>query len=471
MSPFRSVGGRLAVALVTVVVGALGIVYVVVVPSYQRSLENTELSSLAHEMTDVGLPNFPAEYDLLQPYTEEYSPLVNARVVVLDLLSDKGPLEPIADSSVESKATSFDTDPVALAAEHKHVLSRGTVTRNGQPYAEVSYLVGPYVLLFSAPLHDQLQTVDLVRRRFFTAGAFATLFAILAGYAGASVFARRLRRLETAAERIAAGEFDEPVVDHVDDEVGQLARAFERMRLRIATLDRARGEFIANASHELRTPLFSLAGFLELMEEPGVDPETRESFLAQMREQVVRLTKLATDLLDLSRLDAGRLSVAAESVDLPSLAAELALQFAPRAAAAEHALDVARAEPAEARADEERVLQIGRILVENALVHTPAGTTVRLETASEGGRVVLAVANDGPPIPAEAQRQVFERFYRLDGRKASGSGLGLAIARELAEVMDGRIELETSDGWTRFSLVLPADHEGAKTVKTAQTVS
>jgi signal transduction histidine kinase len=117
------------------------------------------------------------------------------------------------------------------------------------------------------------------------------------------------------------------------------------------------------------------------------------------------------------------------------------------------------------------VLQIGRILVENALVHTPAGTTVRLETATEGGRAVLAVANDGPPIPPEAQRQVFERFYRLDGRKASGSGLGLAIARELAEVMEGRIELETRDGWTRFALVLPAEHEDTKTVKTAQPVS
>jgi len=470
MNPWRSVGGRLALALLTIVVGVLAIVYLVVVPSYQRSLENAELSSLSKSMTKVALRVFPDEYDLLQPYTEEMAPLVNARVVVLDLLADQGPLEPIADSSVESSSASLERDPVAKRAIRAKRLARGTVERNEQRYAEVAYPVGPYVLLFSAPLHDQLQTVGLVRRRFFTAGALATLFAILVGYAGANVFARRLRRLEVAAERIAAGDFDEPVVDHVDDEVGQLARAFERMRLRIASLDRARGEFIANASHELRTPLFSLAGFLELLDEPGVDSETREEFIAQMREQVVRLTKLATDLLDLSRLDAGRLGVAAEAVDLPGLASELALEFGPRAAAAGHALDVARVEPAEALADEERVLQIGRVLVENALVHTPSGTTVRLETATEGGRAVLTVANDGPPIPAEAQRQVFERFYRLDGRRASGSGLGLAIARELAEVMDGRIELESRDGWTRFTLALPVDPSAAKTVKTAQPV-
>src|SRR5439155_4562305 len=116
-------------------------------------------------------------------------------------------------------------------------------------------------------------------------------------------FARRLRRLEVAAERIAAGRFDEPIHDTGVDEVGQLARAFDRMRERLATLDRARSEFIANASHELRTPLFSLGGFLELLTDEDLDEATRGEFLDTMREQVDRLTKLATDLLDLSRLD------------------------------------------------------------------------------------------------------------------------------------------------------------------------
>jgi signal transduction histidine kinase len=459
------------VALLVVVGGSLAIVYLIVVPSYQRSLENAELTSLSRSMTKLAVPDFSGEYDTFQLFAQSFQPVVNARVVVLDLLATSGPLEPVADSSVESDSTELAQDPIALQAIRGSRLSKGIVARKGQRYAEVAYPFAPYVILFSAPLHDQLQSVRVVRRRYLIAGAIATFFAILAGYAGASLFARRLRRLEAAAERIAAGDFDEPVVDHGVDEVGQLARAFERMRLRIATLDRARGEFIANASHELRTPLFSLAGFLELMDEPGVDSATREEFLAQMREQVTRLTKLATDLLDLSRLDAGRLSVVAEPVDLPSLAAELALEFAPRATASGHRLDVAYAEPAEARADEERVLQIGRVLVENALVHTPQGATVRLETMTEGARAVLVVANDGPPIPAEAHRQIFERFYRLDGRRASGSGLGLAIARELAEVMDGRIELETRDGWTRFSLVLPSEPAPAESVKTAQTVS
>jgi signal transduction histidine kinase len=471
MTISRSVGGRLAVALLVVVAAVLGIVYLVVVPSFQRSLENQELRSLASSLENIALPKYPDEFDLRLQYVNEVAPQVDARVVILDLLSDSGPLEPMADSSLDQRSADFEEDPVALAAYRGGRLARGIVERDGQHYAEVASPVESSVLLLSAPLHAQLQTVSVVRRRLLIAGGLATAFAILVGYAGASLFARRLRRLEAAAERIAAGDFDEPVVDPHDDEVGQLARAFERMRLRLATLDRARGEFIANASHELRTPLFSLGGFLELLEEPGLDAATRDEFLAQMREQVERLTKLATDLLDLSRLDAGRLTTVREAVDLAALATELAAEFVPRAAATGHALDAEYGGPVDARGDAERILQIGRVLVENALVHTPRGTRVRVAATLDGHRATLAVADDGPGIPPEARAHVFERFFRLDGGRASGSGLGLAIAQELAAVMDGRLELEERGGWTWFTLALPAEEPVAKNVKTAQTVS
>jgi two-component system, OmpR family, sensor kinase len=469
---FKSVGGRLAFALLTVVVGVLAIVYLIVVPSYQRSLESAELGGLQSSLENVALPHFPTEFDRRSLWVSELAPTVNARVVIFDVLSDAGPIEPIADSSLDQRSAALEDDAVAVAAYRHSRTTRGVVVRGGQHYAEVASPVEASVLLLSAPLHAQLESVAVVRRRLLLAGVVGVVFALLVGWAGARLFGRRLKRLEAAAERIAAGDFDEPVVDASRDEVGQLARAFERMRLRIATLDRARGEFIANASHELRTPLFSLSGFLELLEEPGLDEETREEFLAQMREQVARLAKLATELLDLSRLDAGRLVVAAEPVDLTGLAAELTTEFQPRALATDHLLDCEAAGPAEARGDHERIAQIGRILVENALVHTPPGTSVRVAAGTEGTRATLTVADDGPGIPPESARHVFERFFRLDGgRRASGSGLGLAIARELAEVMDGRIELEERDGWTWFTLALPAERLAAKTVKTAQPVS
>ena len=106
-------------------------------------------------------------------------------------------------------------------------------------------------------------------------------------------------------------------------------------------------------------------------------------------------------------------------------------------------------------ADEERALQIGRILVENALIHTPSGTIVRLSTARRDGTALLTVEDDGPGIPPKDVPQVFDRFYRVEGSAASGSGLGLAIARELAGLMGGTVELHVTPGRTIFALVLP----------------
>jgi signal transduction histidine kinase len=227
------------------------------------------------------------------------------------------------------------------------------------------------------------------------------------------------------------------------------------MRARLAVLDRARGEFIANASHELRTPLFSLGGFVELLADDDMDPEVRRDFLGEMRGQIERLTRLATDLLDLSRLDAGQLQVETAPFDLAASARLVADEFRAVADAEEHELRVDAGSPVEALGDDERVQQIARALVENALRHTPPGTPVDMSVERRDGNGALAVRDTGPGIPAEEQGHVFQRFYRAAGGKASGSGLGLAIARELATRMNGSIELESRPGETVFTLLLP----------------
>jgi signal transduction histidine kinase len=228
------------------------------------------------------------------------------------------------------------------------------------------------------------------------------------------------------------------------------------MRLQLSQLDTARKEFVANASHELRTPLFSLGGFLELLSDEELDEETRAGFLVTMREQVDRLTRLTTDLLDLSRVDAGRLRVEREDVELSDLARSLADELHGLAEARGHAIDVEGDDEAWATADEERARQIGRALATNALLHTPSGTTVRLGARPMGTRALLTVEDDGPGIPAEHLERIFDRFYRVDGAHASGSGLGLAIARELAELMGGEVVVQSRPGRTVFTLELPA---------------
>ena len=155
-----------------------------------------------------------------------------------------------------------------------------------------------------SPLNDVDRTVDTVQRDVLIAVAIALPASWLVGLLAAIALAARIRRLERATRRIAAGNLATPVTDDGRDEIHELARAFDDMRRRLERTDRARREFIANASHELRTPLFALGGFLELLEDEE-DPAARREFVATMHGQVSRLTRLATDLLDLSRLDAG----------------------------------------------------------------------------------------------------------------------------------------------------------------------
>jgi signal transduction histidine kinase len=451
MSRFSGVGARLGLALFAVLAGALGLVYLIVVPSLQNRLVNSRLSQLGRSADGLAR-ELPADRFRWVDFLDSASESANARVVIYDSVGPPSALVVVGDSR-GLRSTDVEHDRLALRAANARKLVSGTVIHRRSRFAEA---VAPVprtdlVLLVSAPLHEALASVQFVRERLLIAGAFALVGALGVGYIGALLFARRLRRLETAAERIAAGQFDEPIRDTGADEVGQLARTFDRMRERLAALDHARREFIANASHELRTPLFSLGGFLELMTEEDLDEETRLEFLVTMREQVDRLAKLATELLDLSRADAGQLEVGREPVDLAAVAETVVDEFSARAG--ERSVELETEDSPPAVGDEQRVVQIGRILVENALVHTPPGTNVRVFAGSG----VLAVEDDGPGIPAEHVEHVFERFYRVDGRLVSGSGLGLAIARELARAMDGSLEVDSQAGRTVFTLRLAVE--------------
>ena len=300
-----------------------------------------------------------------------------------------------------------------------------------------------------------LANVRLVRRSLLVAGAAALAISWLAGYLLAWNFTRRIRRLETAAERVAEGDFETPVVDRGRDEVGQLADAFDGMRSRLAVLDRR-----AAGVHRQRVPRAADAALLarrlrRAARRRGHGPEVRRDFLAEMGDQIDRLTRLATDLLDLSRLDAGQLEVEIEPFDLAATARLVVDEFRPVAEATGHELRVETDGPADALGDELRAQQIVRALVENAIRHTPAGTTAVVRVAQSEDDVVLEVRDDGPGIPAEDQEHLFQRFYRAAGGKASGSGLGLAIASELALRLDGTIDLVSQPGDTVFTLKLP----------------
>jgi len=315
------------------------------------------------------------------------------------------------------------------------------------------------IYVYTVAIGGAASGLGVVKGQIAIAGLLAVLIATAVGIYYARVAGGNIRRLQDAARKVADGNFETPIPISSVGQLGQLTRTFNEMQRRLAELDNARKHFIANASHELRTPIFSLGGFVELLEEEDPSPEERAEFVRTMRQQIERLTKLTTDLLDLSQLDAGAVAIESRSVDLGSLAREVIREFAPRADRHGSRLELRTPEqPVIASGDPDRVRQVIRILLDNALTHTPEGTKVTVTTYSVNRRAELTVSDDGPGIPRRAHGRIFERFYTADS--AGGSGLGLAIARELAQRMEGRIAVASTKRFTAFTLDLPHSRAG-----------
>ncbi len=460
----NTVRNRLLLLFFAITAAAIGFVYLYVVPQLQSSLTSEKLSRLEDRSAQQTAPLLRAmRQGLSQPQLEALlrraAQSTDSRVTLLGVRDVDGVPRPafvIVDSQSRSSPVAARFDVAAKAADGQ--TRAGTEVISGSRSAEVALPLPAghpvWIAVFSQTLGEVSDNVALIKRQILIAGTIALALSLLAGFWAARAISRRLSRLDRAAQRVARGDFAPIPVDS-SDELGQLARTFNDMQRRLAELDHARKQFIANASHELRTPIFSLGGFVELLDEEDPDPEARAEFVRTMREQVVRLTKLTTDLLDLSRLDAGALEIAARTVDLGELATEIAREFGPAADLHGSRLEVRTPERrAVAEADPDRVRQIIRILLDNAIGHTPEGVKVTVTTTQDHGRAELIVSDEGGPgIGPRSQARIFERFYT--GDSVSGSGLGLAIARELAERMEGRLSVVSSKGFTAFILDLP----------------
>jgi signal transduction histidine kinase len=468
MSLIRSLRFKLALIFFLITAAAFMLIWFGVVPQLEQNLKQRRLDNLV-EQAKAFRPALESNIVGRQPTPKQFAARISnaedatdARVTVQYLqrrrTKDRNPgFYPVVDS--EDPAP-FD-EPLARRAIASHHIQALYGTFRDEEIGMVAQRVKspgrrPRVAFYSRGFDDVRATVAFVRDRVLLATGGALLIALLGGLLVASRLGRRVRRLERAARSVARGRYVKPLRVTSKDEIGQLTDTFNQMQQQLQRVDIARKEFIATASHELRTPIFSLGGFVELLQDEDLDEDTRREFLETMGEQVERLQKLSVNLLDLSRLDSGSVELHTEPVDLAELTRSVAGEFHPRLHEheTELLLDVPEEGPS-AFCDRERVAQIMRILLDNALRHTPAGTDVTVSASRDNGAAELTVADSGPGLPAGARGKVFERFFTGDA--ARGAGLGLAIARELAERMDGRLMLSADRDVTAFTLELPAN--------------
>ena len=304
---------------------------------------------------------------------------------------------------------------------------------------------------------------------FVAAGVLGgTLLASLAGLAIARRAMRPISALTAGAREIAdTGDLSRHMPEPpVDDEVGELARTLEQM---IRSLDAARSEreaalrrqreFVADASHELRTPLTSILANLELLQAALEDlpREEEQAMVDSALRSSGRMSRLVTDLLLLARADAGRIG-ARTRCDLAEAAGNAAAEVAPTIGERELRIENDRPLPVDGNPDELHRMVLN--LLDNAVRHTPPGSTIELRLRTEGPDAVLEVADNGPGVPPELREQIFERFVRGDGPAdtavGGGSGLGLAIVRAVASSHGGSAEVgEAEHGGALFRVRLP----------------
>ncbi len=318
------------------------------------------------------------------------------------------------------------------------------------------------VLVAERSLTEVTTAVKLVRNALFTAAAVGLAVAIGLGLALSSTLTRRLGRLRRSALRITAEGPGAPApTDRGRDEVGDLARALGRMQEELRRQEAARRAFVSTASHELRTPLTMLQGTMELLDEDlrdGADLADAQEQVESARRELRRLSVLASELLDLSRLDAD-VQLRSEPVEMGEIVRAVAAEFGLRAADRDVDLDVIvpTERPPWARADPAACARVVRILIDNALRYAPRGQPIEVIATHDRGQVVVRVSDHGPGVPLEEREHIFERFHRGKATSAeSGFGLGLAIGRELAERMSGTLKLIDSAHGACFALTLPA---------------
>jgi signal transduction histidine kinase len=230
--------------------------------------------------------------------------------------------------------------------------------------------------------------------------------------------------------------------------------------LRLQELDRLRDQFISVVSHELRSPLTSIRGWVEVLAEDGddLDPAQREA-LGRVGRNTDRLTRLVSDLLDLTRVDAGDLNMEAGDVDLSELTRDALAGVACGDSAARLTVTTSIADGVAVRGDASRLAQVVDNLCSNAVKYTPAGGSVNVSLTAAEGLSVLRVADSGIGIPPEEREHLFQRFFRAStatDRGIKGTGLGLAISKAIVERHGGTIAAEDAvGGGTAFAVTLP----------------
>jgi signal transduction histidine kinase len=361
--------------------------------------------------------------------------------------------------------------------------------QNTKVFASYAFIPSlDWVVIIERPLDEAYEPLYASMFRTSSLLLIGLGLALLASIFVARRVIRPLQTLRLGVERIGSGDLDFRLQIKTGDEIEILAEEFNKMtenlrqayagleqkvaartqelavaNERLKELDHLKSDFVAKVSHELRTPLTAIKGALDLVlrEVPGPLNEKQTHYLTRVRSNTQHLAGLINDLLDLSKIEEGKVELKATRVSVGGLMHEVVETVKPMAAEKPVLLEVKVPEPSVlVWADRDKITQVLMNLIGNAIKFTPSDGMVGVSAASDGmGWVRVSICDTGPGIPTSEQEKIFEKFYQVaqnGGPKPKGTGLGLAISKALVELHGGKIwiDSEINHGST-FSFTLP----------------
>ncbi|MHB8171998.1 MAG: sensor histidine kinase [Thermincolia bacterium] len=342
------------------------------------------------------------------------------------------------------------------------------VIRAAAPILHGGRFIGAVILY--TPVAGIHETYTTMREFHLVALIFGMVMSVLLGSILSRYITKLVREVSRAAQGIADGNFADRVKVNSQDELGQLGETFNYMAQRLADYEKMRKDFVANVSHELRSPLTSIQGFIEALSEGKSKDKAEEArYLAILKKETYRLSKLVNDLLEISRFDAQGVEFDFAPFPVETVINRAMASLQPQLG--EKNLEIKTLVPKNmphCHGDEDRIEQVIHNLLENAIRYSPQGGKILISARLLDEEVLVEVADSGPGIPKEELTNIWERFYRLDqarSRDKGGTGLGLAIVHEIVKKHRGYVWVDSEEGeGAVFGFALPIAVEKVKIV-------
>ena len=364
-------------------------------------------------------------------------------------------------------------DIMAAASSSDGYISMGKL---GGVYNKNFYIVGEPIIVngnsvgavFATTPASGLSTyVYDILKMFWLSALFALLLSFLVIYALTYNLIKPLRMMSEATKSFAKGDFSYRVKVTSDDELGELAKAFNSMALALSTLESSRRSFVANVSHELKTPMTTIGGFIDGILDGTIPKDKQDHYLRIVSDEVKRLTRLIFAMLNMSKIEAGELELKPQQFDVSELIFHVLVSF--EQAIEKKNIEIRGLDSLQSiviEADPDMIHQVIYNLIDNAVKFTNVGGYISVSVISDEKKVLVNIRNSGPGIPSEELSKIFERFYKVDRSRSidvKGTGLGLYIVKSIIELHGGQISVQSElNEYSEFTFWIPLKYGNNK---------